>query len=730
MGNEPNYAFQATAGAAILAVDDEPRMLDSLVAGLRARQLNIDSALGGERACEKLLKNQYDLILLDLNMPDKNGFEVMDFVRSHNIQSPVIVVSGESSFESITNAFKFGATDYLKKPYSMDELLLTVENAIKKSRLEREYNLVQERLQHSESLHRYIVNSSPDVIFMLDRKGRFTFLNDKISYLLGYDKNDFLDRSCLPLIEKHSRSRAAYQYRKIVSGEMQSASFELCINRKGRTLFPRYFEVNLYRVDNNQLTQDFFGASDTSVVYGTARDITEQKEAEEFISFQAYHDTLTRLPNRTLFKDRLSLAINQAARSKQKLAVMFLDLDRFKNVNDSLGHSVGDVLLEKVARRLELVLRAGDTLSRFGGDEFTLLLPALASENDARTIAEKVIETIKQPFHIGGKEMFLGVSIGIAIYPDCGEDIEQLIKNADQAMYHVKGAGKDGYCYYTPSISDALAEQLHLEQDLRVAVAQKQFVVHYQPQIDLRNGKIVGVEALVRWLHPQRGLTSPAEFINFAEKSRIICDIDRQVLRAACIEVKRWMEVAKCDIRLAVNFSPIQMHEPRVITSLLEVLAETQFPKHLFELELTENTMMSDLDRVASNISMLVDAGVSVAIDDFGTGYSSLNYLNKLPIRTLKIDRSFIQQIPYSEGNAASVVKAITAMAKGLDLTIVAEGIETREQLNYVRKLGCDVAQGYFCGRPVPGEEILKLLAPKREEAVVTRLPNSGASAG
>lgn len=706
-------------GAAVLAVDDERRMLDSLVACLSPYQLEVDTALGGDAACQALLRREYDLVLLDLNMGVVNGHDVLDFAREHNINSPFVVVSGESSFGAVTKALKRGVADYIRKPYSMDELLTTISNTLQKRFLERDRNQLQHRVKQSEELHRYIVNSSPDIIFMLDERGRFTFLNDKMEALLGHRKESLLGRSCLTVIDREFRNKATYYFHKASSDEsLGGCDFELCLNRKGTTLLPRYFDVTMMPVDSTQLAADHIGGAGDSVVYGTARDITEQKEAEEFISFQAYHDTLTRLPNRALFKDRLSLAINQAQRNDSMLAVMFLDLDRFKNINDTLGHSVGDLLLERVARRLEKVLRAGDTLSRFGGDEFTLLLPTLSSSVDAQQIAEKVIAALREPFVIDGMELYVGVSIGIAMFPESGANIEQLIKNADQAMYHVKDRGKDGYCFYTTSMTDDLSRQVRLERDLRLALDSDQFVVHYQPQIDIVTNKIVGVEALIRWMHPERGEVCPTDFIGFAEETRLINEIGTRVLRSACEEVRQWMEETGCRLHLAVNFSPVQMESQNFGEELRQLLTETRFPLDLFELELTENSFIHNLDRMAQTIGDLVKGGVKVAIDDFGTGYSSLNYLNKLPVHTLKIDRSFIQQIADDEEGSHCVVNAIAAMAKGLRLKIVAEGVETLEQYNYVRRLGCDQAQGFYCGRPAPGSAILAML--RNEKASVS----------
>jgi len=389
---------------------------------------------------------------------------------------------------------------------------------------------------------------------------------------------------------------------------------------------------------------------------------------------------------------------------------MFLDLDRFKVVNDTLGHAMGDRLLQSVAMRLESVLRAGDTLSRFGGDEFTLLLPAISSKEDARKIARKIINILKEPFLLGDHEVFVGVSIGVALYPEAGETMEQLVQNADVAMYHVKGRGKDGYQFFTEAMNVDCSQRLKLERDLRKALENDEFRVYYQPQVDTRTGQVVGVEALIRWHHPERGIIFPSEFIPLAEETKLIADIGDWVLQSACTEVRQWIAAGLSNIRLSVNFSPMQVEHPRFVESLLKQLQQCGFPTANFEVELTENLIMRDLENITQKLNLLASQGITIAIDDFGTGYSSLYYLNKLPIHTLKVDRSFIKDIRDNTGESC-IVNAIIAMAHGLKLNIIAEGVETSHQLEYLRQLKCHEVQGFYFGKARPGTELLQSLA-------------------
>jgi diguanylate cyclase (GGDEF)-like protein/PAS domain S-box-containing protein len=696
----------------LLVVDDEQRLLTSLQELLIANDYQADTALGGRSACSQLLKQQYDLVLLDLRMGDFSGHQVMEFMSEHQINAATIVVSGESSFSAVSKALRRGAYDYLKKPYVPEELIATVEKALQKKLLEKAHNSMQVRLQESEELHRYIVNSSPDIVFMLDREGRFTFVNNKVDSVLGYKKQDLIGKNYRSIINDKDAERARYTFKDTEHNSGTTRTIELHLKTQDDNRTSRYFEVTVFPIESNALgIKSFSNNGITKLIgtYGTARDVTERKEAEDFINFQAYHDLLTRLPNRALFKDRLNLAITHARRNRQGLAVMFLDLDRFKVVNDTLGHAMGDRLLQSVSIRLENCLREGDTLSRFGGDEFTLLLPDISSKEDARKIARKVINVLKEPFMLGEHEVFVGVSVGIALSQEAGTSLEQLIQNADIAMYHVKGRGKDGYQFFSDSMNVTSSNRLKLERDMRNALENKEFHVYYQPQIDAKTNGIIGVEALIRWHHPERGIIYPSEFIPLAEETKLIVELSEWVLKTACNEVKQWIDAGHSDIRLAVNFSPTQVEHPRFVSMLFKQLKECDFPPRNFEIELTENVIMNDLKHMIQKLSKLADRGITIAIDDFGTGYSSLNYLHKLPIHTLKVDQSFVHDIQNSS-NDACIVNAIISMAHGLKLNIVAEGVETADQLEYLKQLGCHVIQGFFFGKARPADETLQLI--------------------
>lgn len=698
--------FEQGSTARILLADDDPRLLESLHGLLRLYHYEIDTAVGGRDAIELLQRNSYDLLLLDLRMPDVNGHDVMQFMLEHHITTMTVVVSGETSIDDISRALRNGAYDYLKKPYVPEELLATVNNAIRKKRLEDAHSVMESRLKRSEKLHRFIVNNSPDIIYILDEEGHFSFLNSKIEQLLGYDRNELIGHPITAFVEEEDTEKARYFFEHAARSQQSSRSIEIALRPREAGHSKRYFELAVWPVSE---VEELSGSTKRYRVYGTARDITDRMEAEAFINFQAYHDLLTRLPNRSLFKDRLSMALTQAARNNQRLAVMFIDLDRFKIINDSLGHTMGDRLLQAVSQRLLTCIRKGDTLSRFGGDEFTLLLPDTAGTQAAVQVAEKILENIKEPFRLGDHDIHIGASIGIAIYPEGGTTLDGLIKNADIAMYRVKNTGKDGYHVFSHDMTVTATQRLLLEQDMRRALENGEFDIHYQPQVDARTEQLVGVEALVRWNHPSLGKLAPAEFIPVAEDSRLIIDLDRLTLSRACREIAHQHRHGHPNLKLSVNLSPLLLERANFVDHILEILTREQFPPQLLELEITEGLLMNDRPDVIEKLRRLSGIGVQIAIDDFGTGYSSLSYLQKFPINTLKIDRSFIHAIRTAEEEAC-IVNAIISMALGLKLNIIAEGVENHAQLRYLQTLGCHAVQGYLFGQAAPLTELIERL--------------------
>jgi diguanylate cyclase (GGDEF)-like protein len=442
---------------------------------------------------------------------------------------------------------------------------------------------------------------------------------------------------------------------------------------------------------------------------GVARDITERKKAEETIAFQAFHDLLTGLPNRVLFKDRLELAVIQAERRQQRLGVMFIDLDRFKLVNDTYGHPEGDELLKAFSRRTRACLRSGDTLARLGGDEFTVLLPDINSENDVITIADKIMAEMCAPFLVGGHDYHASASIGIAIFPEDGNTPDSLVRNADIAMYQTKSQGKNGYLHFNSSMSSNQQDRIILENDLRTAIRSgNQFELHYQPQVSQSNQRIIGFEALIRWQHPTRGLIGPDEFIPLAEEAGLIIGISDWVLNAGCRQLQLWRNAGFDQFKLAINLSPKEFEQGNLVDRINRFISAYNIPPAAIEIEITESLLMNDAEKVIDKVSQLRLAGIRVSIDDFGTRYSSLNYLRRFPVSSIKIDQSFVRDL--IPNYAPAIIDAIIGISHSFSLDVLAEGVETENQCQELSKLGCDKMQGFYFSRPLPAAAIESML--------------------
>ncbi len=443
-----------------------------------------------------------------------------------------------------------------------------------------------------------------------------------------------------------------------------------------------------------------------------AHELAERCRAEERLDRLAHFDTVTSLPNRYYFNERLHDAVARANRFGDPVALLFLDLDNFKIVNDTLGHHVGDELLRLVAVRLEQALRSGDMICRIGGDEFAVLLPNVADHEQAARVAVKCLEAVADAVTIEGNEIYVTVSIGISLCPRDATDAADLLKQADTAMYHAKARGRNAYQVFLPEMRGLAQKRLVLETSLRRAIEREEFLLHYQPQVQLATGKVVGVEALVRWQHPELGLVGPLEFIPIAEETGLIVAIGDWVLRTACTQARAWLDRGIGPLRMAVNLSGRQFREDRLVEQVLAILRETGLPPGLLELEITESTLMDAGPTTVERLHQLRAAGVHLAIDDFGTGYSSMNYLKRFPVGMLKVDRSFVRDLP-GDADDAAITQAIIAMARSLDIGVTAEGVETQAQADFLAQAGCALTQGYLFARPLPAEELVTLVAER-----------------
>lgn len=451
--------------------------------------------------------------------------------------------------------------------------------------------------------------------------------------------------------------------------------------------------------------------------------LEDEREATELASVQiehlAYHDALTGLPNRPLFMDRLIVAVAQSHRTGEKLGVLFLDLDRFKDINDSLGHSVGDQLLKSFAERIDRCTREGDTLARFGGDEFTLLVPQILSVEDVAKIGQKIIDELKVPFMIGERELFVSTSIGVSIYPTDGLDAETLVRNADTAMYRAKDSGRDNYQLYAPAMNAQALERLALENMLRKAIAQNELTLHYQPLVDAGTHRVTGMEALIRWHHPDRGLLAPGHFISVAEVSGLIIPIGEWVIHTALRQLKKWQREFGSTLRMSINLSARQFQQQDLVDQIRAAVAEHGIDPTSLELEITESHAMQNAEGTIRTLRELKRIGVRIAMDDFGTGYSSLNYLKRFPIDTLKLDQAFVRGVMTDPSDAA-IVSAVISMAHSLDLEVVAEGVETEGQLSFLQGHHCDIIQGFLFSAPLPVDEMVSYLTMRRSAAAST----------
>ena len=440
-----------------------------------------------------------------------------------------------------------------------------------------------------------------------------------------------------------------------------------------------------------------------------AHDVTVARALSQKLARLALHDSLTDVPNRTLLSDRLDQAMMRAGRAGGTVAVLYIDLDRFKQINDSLGHAVGDELLRAVARRLQACVRSSDTVSRQGGDEFLILLAEVVQPQDAAVCAEKIIAALEAPHRIAGHELRISASIGIAIFPGDAADAEMLMRNADFAMYQAKYSGRNNYQFFKPDMNANAAERQSVELDLRQAIARQEFVLNYQPKVNLQNGAVVGVEALIRWHRPHRGIVPPARFIPIAEESGLILPIGRWALDSACRQARSWRDQGLSPVPIAINVSAVELRGKDFLNNVRQILEQNRLEPQFLEIELTETFMMQDWKSTAEILRALKDLGVRIALDDFGTGYSSLSFMRRFPIDALKIDQSFVRDMT-SDSDDASIVSAVIDMGRSLNMRVVAEGIQTRDQLEFLRERRCPEGQGFYFGPPVPAADLSELL--------------------
>jgi diguanylate cyclase (GGDEF)-like protein/PAS domain S-box-containing protein len=658
------------------------------------KMTHVESMTDGE---QHLAEHAVDLILLDLGLDDAEGLDAVRRAHAAAPRVPLVVLTGRDDETLAALALQEGAQDYLiKGQIEARGLMRSLRYAIERNSMEEALFAEKERAEVT-------LNCIGDAVACTDLFGTITFLNHAAETITGWSLQEAKGRPMGDVFQILDATSRAPVLTSEDGGGGRTRSVRLppncvLVQKDG-------FEIAIE--DNIAPINDSEGRPTGEVV--VFHDVTAARQMTLAITHSANHDFLTGLPNRMLLNDRISQAIALAPRHRNQVAVLFLDLDGFKHINDSLGHPIGDRLLQSVAERLVGCVRASDTVSRQGGDEFVVLLSEVDRSEDAAISARRMLQAVAESHAIDDQDLHVTTSIGVSIYPDDGMDAETLIKNADTAMYQAKENGRQGYRFFKPAMNVRAVERQSIEEALRRALKRNEFALHYQPKIDLRTGKITGAEALIRWHHPERGLVAPVDFIPVAEDCGLIIPIGNWVLREACRQARAWLDAGLPVTTMAVNVSALEFNDDNFLDGVLSILEESGLDPSLLELELTESVLMKRVDSTAFTLQTLRERGIKVAVDDFGTGYSSLSYLRKFPIDSLKIDQSFIRQIS-ADGDDTTIVTAVIEMARSLKLRVIAEGVETVEELTFLQARQCDEAQGYYFSRPVPAEQFAELL--------------------
>jgi len=640
-------------------------------------------------------------VLLDLFLPDSRGIETFDKIFAAAPQIPILVLIASDDEDVAKLAVQRGAQDFLLKG-RLDNYWLP--KALR-SMVERASN--GDALFKEKERAEVTLNSIGDAVMSTDEWGCVTYLNAVAEHLTGWSR---LEAAGRPLGEVFHIIDATT--REVVSNPMALAILEnRTVGLTPNCILVRRDGVEAAIEDSAAPIHDRRGQVTGAVM--VFHDVSTARALSLRMSYLAQHDGLTELPNRILLNDRLAQSMALVQRRKQKLALLFLDLDHFKHINDSLGHAIGDRLLQSVAKRLQACVRSSDTVSRQGGDEFVILLSQVMHPQDAGTSADKILLALNNPHRIDQHDIHITASIGIVTYPDDGTEVGALLKNADFAMYQAKDSGRNNYQFFKADLNVSALERQAIESGLRGAIERDEFVLHYQPKVNLATGAISGVEALIRWRHPARGLLPPAHFMAVAEESGAIVRIGRWALREGCRQAKAWQDSGLPPMQIAVNVSAVELRHKGFVEGVRTILKETGLEPRYLELELTETFLMQDAKSTAVVLETLKDMGVRLALDDFGTGYSSLSYMRRFPIDTLKIDQSFVRNLA-TDADDASIVSAVINMGSSLHMRVVAEGIETREQLAMLREQHCPEGQGYYFSHAVTAERIAPLLTRDR----------------
>jgi len=682
----------------VLIADDDPLIGTLATETLQRSGSDVTVVTDGQVLLAAFDRCRPDVLLLDVEMPGSNGFELCAQIRKRpgGAYIPIVMVTGHDDTESIARAYAAGATDFIVKPIHWPVLPYRLGFMMRANETTRD-------LRRSEQRNHALLEAFPDWMLVINARGQVVERISGNSEATG----GLLAGKTIEEIVPADTARKARECMQAAAGTGKPQTFEFEFGNNDKR---KAYEVRLqYQPDSTFLF--------------VVRDVTEQRRTEARIQYLAYYDTLTGLPNRQLFVRELRRAIRASERRKSRMAILFIDLDRFKRINDTLGHGVGDALLQSVARRLETCVRPADfvaratpnddqafaRVARLGGDEFVLLLTDIQHQDQITTVATRVRHALAEPFSSEGHQFVVTPSIGISLYPEDGTEIEDLLVKADMAMYEAKDQGRNQHTFASNAKGGVLLDRLDLENDLRNAIGTSELTLHYQPQVDAHTGAVGSAEALLRWNHSRRGWISPGTFIPLAEETGIMRRLGDWVIHEACRQISAWADGHLGNLCVSVNLSTIQFARADFVDSVLHAVEHHRIKPENLELEITESLLMRDIGEVIAALRRLREAGIRISIDDFGTGYSSLGYLKQFPVDSLKIDRSFVKDLLISSDDAA-ICSAIIAMARELKLTTVAEGVEVVEQLEFLRRQGCDQIQGFLFSKPLPPAQLEDLL--------------------
>ena len=699
----------------VLVVDDDMAARKLMRKTLLREGFEVIEAENGELALAAFDEQHPDIVLLDVEMPVMNGFTACEKLRQRPQADhlPILMVTGLEDIASVNHAYDAGATDFITKPINWSVLGHRIRYMLRSSETLVDLAYTVRELHHSRVRLTNAQRIAQLGNWEIDTETLTMSWSEEVYRILGVEQETVTPSlaALLSLIHEEDREQVRHWFSlALKTGGAQ--------NINHRILSPKGSLYNIYQQVESIIDLD----GKVTQLHGTLQDITERQKFEDKIRELAYFDSLTGLPNRESFMMHVDQSIKSASRHKQKLAALFMDLDNFKRINDTLGHTIGDLLLKAISERLQECLRSSDLVShttedvstnmvsRFGGDEFTMLLTEIRSSDDAAIVSQRIMESLMRPLNLAGHEVVITPTIGIAVYPEDGDNSEVLFRNADTAMYAAKRNGKNQFQFYNATMNENARDRLMMESQLRNALEHNELQLHYQPQVELDNGFVIGVEALLRWQNEKLGNVPPDVFIPIAEDSGLIISIGEWVLRTACTQLKAWQDTGVPVVRVAVNISVRQFMYPGFLQLVRQVLEDTGLPPESLELEITESLLMQDVESAIHIMNDLKATGIQIAIDDFGTGYSSLSYLKRFPIDRLKVDKAFVQDITTNIEDAA-ITKAVIAMANNMDLRVIAEGVETEDQLQYLKEKNCHEVQGYYLSRPIPAHEVCEFIA-------------------